>query len=438
MKTIKRYCFEGNITYYGTNEEVLIPDVYQEKDEETRGVWFSTVANIDIPQMLDVSEKSINDLKKYLDGVIDKLKEYHMNTCVFQVRPVNDALYESSLNPWSSVLTGVEGKNPGFDVFGYFCNKAKENDIKVHAWINPYRAGRDDIKELGMSKEEFINGLAENSFARLYPECTVLTKQNKLSLDPSNDFVIDYIVRTVREIAEKYDIKAIHIDDYFYPYEGIEDPLEEEKCKNSGFENINDFRRNNVNKLIKKISDELKSLDKKVEFGISPFSIYRTNKALFTDIVDEEAAWEFGSNNHPSCFNCYKGLYADVYLWMKEGWIDYVVPQDYFDLDNTTVNSDGSLRCVVRYADVAKWWSNICEKTNTKLYMGQGIYKCSNEGSWSNPYEIANQLMFNQTLANVSGTIFFTYRDFVKEDVEAKSKARDTLKTMWTKEAKEI
>lgn len=438
MKAIKRYCFDGNITYYGTDKEVLISDEYHEKEVETRGVWFSTVGNIDIPQMEDITEENILNLKKYLDGVIEKIKEYHMNTVVFQVRPVNDALYESSFNPWSSVLTGEEGKYPGFDVFGYFCEKAKENNIFVHAWINPYRAGRDDIIEMGLSKEEYISKLSEKNFARLHPECTVLTKQNKLSLDPSNDFVIDYIVRTVREIAEKYDIKAIHIDDYFYPYEGINDSLEEEKCKESGFENINDFRRNNVNKLIKRISHELKSLDKKVEFGISPFSIYRTNKALFPADTNDEAAWEYGSNNHPSCFNCYKGLYADVYLWMKEGWIDYVVPQDYFDLDNTTIREDGSLRCVVRYADVASWWSNICKETNTKLYIGQGIYKCSNEGSWSNPEEIPNQLRYNQTLDNVFGTIFFTYRDFVKEDIEAKNKARQILKSMWTKEVKDI
>ena len=264
MKTIKRFCFEGNITYYGTDEDVLIPDEYIEKDVETRGVWFSTVNNIDIPVMETVDETGIINMKNYLNSVIEKIKEFKMNTVVFQVRPVNDALYESSINPWSRVLTGVEGKYPGFDVFGYFVERAKENNIFVHAWINPYRAGRDDLNELGLTKEEYISQLDDMSFAKRYPDQTILTKQNKLSLDPSSDFVIEYIVKTVLEIARKYDIKAIHIDDYFYPYEGVNDPLEEEKCKNSGFENINDFRRNNVNKLIIKISDALKTLDKKV------------------------------------------------------------------------------------------------------------------------------------------------------------------------------
>ena len=438
MKTIKRFCFEGNITYYGSDEEVLVPDEYVEKDRETRGVWFSTVNNIDIPKMDTVDEENILKMKKYLDGVIEKLKEFKMNTVVFQVRPVNDALYESDINPWSSVLTGTEGKYPGFDVFGYFCAKAKENNISVHAWINPYRAGRDDIYALGLTKEEFIDKLDDKSFAKRHPECTILTNQNKLSLDPSSDFVIEYIVKTVLEIAIKYDIKAVHIDDYFYPYEGVNDPLEKEKCNAAGFININDFRRNNVNKLIFQISKALKTLDKKVEFGISPFSIYRTNKALFGDKIDEEAAWEFGSNNHPSCFNCYKGLYADIYKWMEEGWIDYITPQDYFDMDNTTVNPDGSLRCVVRYADVAKWWSWASKKTNIKLYMGQGIYKYSTEGCWSNPEETKNQLLFNQTLDNCLGTIFFTYRDLVRTDIPSLNEARDILKTLWTKEVNDI
>ncbi len=437
MKAIKRYCFEGNIVYYNTDDEVLIPEEYQEKEQETRGVWFSTVRNMDIPRMEKVDSESIQKMKEYLDSVIQKVKEYHMNTVVFQVRPINDALYESDLNPWSSVLTGKEGTYPGFDVFGYFCDVAKKNNISVHAWINPYRAGGDNLAELGMTKEEYIDTLDEKSFARRHPECTVLTKLNKLSLDPTSEVVIEHIVDTVLEIANNYDIKAIHIDDYFYPYEGINDPLEEEKCANAGFTNINDFRRNNVNKLISRISDALKGLNKKVEFGISPFGIYRTNSKFFEN-KEDESCWEFGSNNDPTCFNCYKKLYCDVFYWMKQGWIDYVVPQNYFDMDNTTINEDGSLRCVVKYADLAVWWSWAAKETNVKLYMGQGFYKLGRELSWGNEREIHNQLLYNQTIDNCIGTIFFTFRDFMNMETEAKIKARELLKTMWTKDVLDI
>ena len=433
MNTIKRLTLPGTIKFYGTDIDVMIPEIYEEKEAEVRAVWVSTVANIDVPKMAEVNDEEIKKYKEYLNKIIDTVKEYNMNTVVFQVRPVGDALYESELNPWSSVLTGVEGKYPGFDVFGYFCEIAKKANVKVHAWINPYRAGRVDIVEANMTKEEFINTLDEKNFARRHPECTLLTPKNKLSLDPSSKKVMEFVSDSVLEIASKYDIKAVHIDDYFYPYEGISDPDEEKKAKERGFEKIGDFRRDNVNQMIKMIHEKLQTLDKKVEFGISPFGIYKTKTDNFK-VINEDKAWEYGSNNHPGCTTCYEGLYADVYYWMEQGWIDYVVPQAYWDLDNTTLDEEGNEKCLVRHADVVQWWSWAAEKTHVKLYIGQAIYRCSNEGNWANPEEIPNQLLFNQTIANVMGTVFFTFKNFLNTDIESLVKTREKLKTMWTKE----
>ena len=161
---IKIFGRDTNIKHFNSNDDVLIPEKYVEWDAELRGVWVSTVANIDVPKMeLDekgnVKDGEVEKYKEYLDGIIKTLKEYHLNTAVFQVRPVNDALYESKMNPWSSVLTGKEGTNPGFDVFGYFMDKAVKNNINVHAWINPYRAGRVNIVEKGMTRDEFLSTL---------------------------------------------------------------------------------------------------------------------------------------------------------------------------------------------------------------------------------------------------------------------------------------
>ena len=156
MNTIKRLTLPGTIKFYGTDIDVMIPEIYEEKEAEVRAVWVSTVANIDVPKMAEVNDEEIKKYKEYLNKIIDTVKEDNMNTVVFQVRPVGDALYESELNPWSSVLTGVEGKYPGFDVFGYFCEIAKKANVKVHAWINPYRAGRVDIVEANMTKEELL------------------------------------------------------------------------------------------------------------------------------------------------------------------------------------------------------------------------------------------------------------------------------------------
>lgn len=445
---IKIFGREGNVKYFGTDEDVLIPEKYEEKEEELRGVWVSTVANIDIPKMkLDengqVTEEGIKEYKEYLLSIINKVKEYNMNTVVFQVRPVNDALYESEMNPWSNVLTGVEGLYPGFDPFGYFMEEAKKANISVHAWINPYRAGRVDIfsvmkDDKPMTKEEWIETLAPNNFARLHPECTILTKQNKLLLDPANEMVREFVSDAIIEIASKYDVKAVHIDDYFYPYEYIADPDEVEKAKAVGFEKISDFRRYNVDLMIELIHNKLAKLDRKVEFGISPFGIYRTDSKYFAeDDKDNEKAWELGSNNAAGCTTNYANLYADVFKWMEKGWIDYVAPQDYFDFENSKVDEEGKVSCVVKYADLIKWWSWAAKVTNCKLYIGQAIYRVGGEGTWQNPEEIPNQLKYNNLFENIDGTIFFTYHDFLNNDKEPLVEMRKILKTMWTKEVKD-
>ncbi len=199
---------------------------------------------------------------------------------------------------------------------------------------------------------------------------------------------------------------------------------------------LGDFRRQNVTDLMTKISQKLKTLDKKVEFGISPFGIYRTSSLQFAK-HGKVGGWEKGSHNHYSCFQGYEGLFADVLLWMQKGLIDYVVPQVYFEFDNyVSSKEDGSELERVKYADLVSWWANIAEETNTKLYIGQAMYRYSNNGNWSNPEEIPNQLKYNTKYPNIKGTIFFTYRDFIKTNIPAQVTARDILKTMWTKPVK--
>jgi len=429
MKPIKRFKREGNITYFRSNREVMIPDRYVERDLEVRGVWFSTVANIDLPKIV-----SVESYKQYLQNVIDKVKEYNLNTIIFQVRPCNDALYQSELNPWSEFITGEQGKYPGFDVFGWFVKRAKEAGIEVHAWLNPYRVTNKKLTDLKMSKTEYLKSLAPNNFARLHPDMVIETVQTKLILDPASDLVQEFVSDSAREIAQKYHVKAIHMDDYFYPYEAIADESEGEKFRASGFDNLADYRRDKVNRLIKMISDKLKTLPRKVEFGISPFGIYRTNSKWY-DVVNE-SAWEHGSDNHHTCFNCYSGLYADIYFWMKKKWIDYVVPQNYFEFDNWRTTEDGKTYEVVKYADLAKWWAKISAETGVKLYMGQGLYRYRDEGNWSNPDEIINQIKYNQNYPNITGTIFFTYRNFVNDDIKSLVEARKKIKQLWTKPAR--
>ena len=177
----------------------------------------------------------------------------------------------------------------------------------------------------------------------------------------------------------------------------------------------------NVDIMIKNIHDELKNLlsktGKKVQFGISPFAIYRTHSSIV------EGGWECGSYNSKGALQCYSELYSDVYKWMKEHWIDYVVPQIYFPFERQDVT----------YHDLTRWWSNIAKETDTILYIGTGLYQMGSNEFWQNPDEIVNQLTFNQNFENIAGSIFFTYHDLVKGQNEIKDQSLDKIKNIWTK-----
>ena len=417
---LKRYTPEY-LKYWHNKEEIDIPE-YRYREEDVRGCWISNVVNIDTPKITTVEE-----YKTHLIGILDNMKSYNMNTAVFQVRPCNDAYYPSNINPWSRFITGVEGQDPGFDVFQFFIDEAKKRNIKVHAWMNPYRVSTVDIRTLNMTKDEWLDTLAENNWARLHKEHTILDGISKVILSPAHPEVIEFVTESIMEVARKYDVEGVHIDDYFYPYAKIPEELEQDdylKYRESEEQSFDDFRRMNVDKMIKSVSDALKAMlketGKKVQFGISPFAVYRTHSSIVSD------GWDKGSYNAPSALQCYSELYSDVYKWMKEGWIDYVVPQNYFSFE----------RRDVAYHDVAWWWSNICKETNTILYMGQGIYHLgASEGwghdTWQNPEEINNQLKFNCNFDNIEGTIFFTYKDLVPGKNEIKNKGLQKLKEIW-------
>lgn len=407
-----------NVKYLDNNEEIDIPNyVYHEDD--IRGAWVSNVSNIDTPKCNDVEA-----YKESLKKIILTAASYNMNTLIFQVRPTNDAYYPSKLNPWSKYITGTEGKNPGFDVLQFVIDEAKKYNIRIHAWMNPYRVGTESIEKYG-SKEAYLDTLSDTNFAKIHKEHTILDGANKVILSPSHKEVIKFVTDSIMEVVNNYDIDAVHIDDYFYPYAKIPYELEEEdylKYRDFPTQTLDDFRRSNVNKMIKSVHDAMKNSfnknNKKIEFGISPFAIYRTNIA-----IDPETGWEEGSYHSKEVLQCYHGLYSDVYKWMKEGWIDYVVPQVYFPFERDDVT----------YHDLTKWWANIAKKTNTKLYTGNAIYQMGNpeKAFWQNPEEIKNQLCFNSQFENIKGVIFFTFRDFFESDNEIKNKALKTIKELW-------
>ena len=406
------------VKYYGGKIPVDIPE-YQYNDKYLKGVWVSNVANIDTPKTLDKDE-----YQAYLVKMIENIASYNINLIIFQVRPLSDAYYKSKLNPWSRFITGTEGKDPGFDVLEFVINEAKKYNIEVHAWLNPYRVSQRSLSDLNQTKEEYLNTLDDLNYAKRHPEDTILDGQGKIILRPGSKQVIEFIKATVLEIVENYDVTGVHIDDYFYPYAKVPEELEApdyERDTKSSPMSFDDWRRHNVDTMIKAIHDGLKELEKKtnkkVLFGISPFGIYRSHKSINPE------GWEKGSLHAPHVCQCYSDLYSDVYKWMEEKWIDYVVPQIYFPFERKDVN----------YHDLTKWWAERSQETNTMLLIGQGLYQMGSNDVWQNPLEIDYQLRFNQQFKNINGTIFFTYRDLVPGQNKIKDAAIYLLKARWNK-----
>ena len=408
---LHKFNSEELVCYYNSTKPVSLPN-YEYKEDYVRGIWVSNVVNIDTPKM-----KDIESYKEYLVKMVENIASYNINLMIFQVRPASDAYYESKLNPWSRFITGVEGQNPGFDVLKFVIEEAKKFGIQVHAWMNPYRVSMRPIQDMEMTKEEYLNTLDELNFARQNPDDTILDGTGKIILKPASEKVIKFVTDTIMEVIENYDVTGVHIDDYFYPYAKVPESEEMADYEASGKDkSFDDWRRDNVDKMIKSIHDAMKkSLSKSnrtVHFGISPFGIYRTNSSI------KEGGWEKGSFHSPGVTQCYTDLYSDIYKWMKEGWIDYVVPQMYFPFERKDVN----------YHDLTKWWSEISKETNTILYIGQGLYQMGSNEFWANPLEIDNQLRLNQVFDNVNGSIFFTYKDLVPGQNPTKDAAIALLK----------
>lgn len=302
-----------------------------ESDEEMRGVWVSYMEL----SMENESSKTQKAFEDKFTEIAQKCRESGFNTLIVQVRPFCDALYKSSYFPWSHILTGTQGENPQYDALQIMCDICKENNLKIHAWINPYR----------VSSNETPKKLSDNNPYIKNSEIGIKT-DNGIFLDPSNETAQQLICDGVKEIAENYDVDGIQFDDYFYPTEdeSFDKKQYEAYIEKYGKENsmsLDNWRMQNVNTLICKVYRTIKSVDSSVEFGISPQG-------------------NIGNND---------GLYADVKSWCTcKGFADYICPQIYFSLENPALT----------FEDCLDSWTSLDFDENVKLYVGLGGYKASN------------------------------------------------------------
>jgi len=346
---------------------------------EFRGVWIATVDNIDWPAKGEYnSEKQKADFIR----ILDMHKKNGMNAVIVQVRPSADAFYPSPYEPWSQWLTGTQGKPPVpyYDPLQFMIEETHKRGMEFHAWLNPYRANFN------------INNasIAPNHITRTHPEW-FLTYGDKKYFDPANKKAQQFVINVVRDIVKRYNIDAIHMDDYFYPYRitGKEFP-DDVSYKNSGSRlNKEDWRRSNVDSIILALSKAIKQEKKLCRFGISPFSVWRNNDK------DPE-----GSDSKASQTN-YDDLYADILLWLKKGWIDYVAPQLYLEIGHDKV----------AYEKLLDWWSR--HSYGRHVYIGHGIYRAGGkEAGWNNPSQIPNQIKLLRRYPNIQGSIYFSSKTF--------------------------
>lgn len=376
------------LTTEDRKEIISILDSYKTENDnkiakerkEMRGIWVATVLNIDWPSKKGLSVES---QKQEFIKILDNVKEWNMNAVFVQIKPVGDAFYPSKFSPWSEYLTGIQGQNPGYDPLKFMIEEAHKRNIEFHAWFNPYR-----LTMLGG-----IDKLSNDNIGKQRPDWTI-TYGGKLYLNPGIPEVNDYIVKSIMEVVENYDIDGVHMDDYFYPYKVKGEIYNDEEQYNkygSNFLKVDDWRRDNVNKLIEKLYSSIKAEKKNVSFGISPFGVWRN---ISTDSVR-------GSNTKAGIQN-YDDLYADILYWMKKNWIDYVAPQIYWNQGFK----------IAEYNTLVDWWSKYAKETKTNLYIGQAAYRIKD---WEKDDELINQIKYNRKSEEVKGSIFFSYSSLVKD-----------------------
>ena len=374
---------------------------------EMRAAWIATVANIDWPSREAVGHPDLQRQK--LLQLLDSIKALNMNMVIFQIRPTSDALYRSELEPWSHWLTGKQGEWPAgtnlsnpdgtpYDPLTFICTEAHKRCIDVHVWLNPYRVTN------GFTPAQ----LATSHIYRSQPELFV--KYGKqYYFDPGYDQTRQHLCRVVADVVRRYDIDGIHFDDYFYPYRIAGEEFPDEKSFRKfprGYTNKDDWRRHNVDMVIQELHDTIKTIKPWVEFGISPFGVWRNSSSD----PKRGSATQAGVQN-------YDDLYADILLWLEKGWIDYVVPQLYWEIGKK----------VADYAILAHWWAQYTYGQN--LYIGHSVsgVGTSKVAAWNRPNEICRQIRLNRTIPEIQGSVFFPIHTLLENRLGLCDSLRNSL-----------
>ncbi|HKP32110.1 MAG TPA: family 10 glycosylhydrolase [Chitinophagaceae bacterium] len=347
---------------------------------EFRAAWIATVDNIDWPSKKTLS---VDSQKVEFINLLEMHKRNGMNAVIVQIRPAADAFYPSQYEPWSEWLTGKQGVPPAqyYDPLAFMIDESHKRGLEFHAWCNPYRA------EFALNK----SSIAPTHITKIHPEWFVTYGKQRF-FDPGNKECQQFVVNVIRDVVSRYNIDAIHFDDYFYPYRisGKEFPDSATFRLHGNGMQIDDWRRSNVDSIILMLSKAIKEENWKCKFGISPFGVWRNQ-----DKDPEGSATKAGQTN-------YDDLYADILLWLKNGWIDYVAPQLYWEF--TQPNAP--------FGVLLDWWSK--HTYGRHCYIGLGIYKANSNAAWRDSTLLPRQIEAIRNTPNMQGAIYFSSKSFIK------------------------
>ncbi|BCU55666.1 hypothetical protein ENKO_22600 [Enterobacter kobei] len=370
-------------------------DKSKQDQQPMRGVWLATVSRLDWPPLESVNGSSsavrIRVQQDALKTKLDNLQRLGINTVFFQVKPDGTALWPSKILPWSDMLTGKIGQDPGYDPLQFMLDEAHRRGMKVHAWFNPYRVSTN-IKPSTASELNSTLSQHPASIFVLHRDW-IRTAGDRYVLDPGIPEVRDWITSIVAEVVTRYAVDGVQFDDYFYtetPGSMLNDS-QTFRQYGQGFASKADWRRHNTQQLIEQVSRTIKQLKPDVEFGVSPAGVWRN--------ISHDPS---GSNTRGAA--AYDEAFADTRRWVQQGLLDYIAPQIYWPF----------ARDAARYDVLAHWWANVVKPTNTRLYIGVALYKVGepskNEPDWTikgGVPELKKQIDLNESVPNINGTILF-------------------------------
>ncbi|MDO5662901.1 MAG: family 10 glycosylhydrolase, partial [Brachybacterium sp.] len=354
---------------------------------QMRAMWIATVFGIDWPN----PEQSPAEQRAQYEALLDLAVEMNLNAVISQVRPAADAFWPSPYEPWSQYLTGRQGEDPGYDVLAFQIEAAHARNLEFHAWFNPYRA----------STQPDPDHLAADHPARVNPEW-VWSYNGTLYYDPGRPDVRSFVQDAMMHAVENYDLDAVHFDDYFYPYPSEDEEIPDQDTYREyadGTESIEDWRRGNVDALVREMGERIRVAKPWVRFGISPFGIWRN------DTTDPRGSATSGLES-------YDAQGADSRRWVQEGWVDYICPQLYWQIGNPAAD----------YAVLLPWWADTVAGTDVSLYIGQAAYQAA---TWGDAQELTRQLTLGREHPEVDGHAWYSANHLESDPTGAIARATE-------------